>query len=239
MLESIKPYESEMPILDVSEVIALEKRTAESGTSLLTLMGRAGGAVAQAACKVVDEDGSEGKQVVILAGSGNNGGDGWVAASSLAADGYDVTLVSKMPAEELKAEPARTAAREAMRKGGFEVALSPAGEELRELLNGANIIIDAILGTGFAHSEVRPPYSEWIELANAACNAYGIPILAVDCPSGLNAQTGEAAMSCIKADETITMIAPKTGLVQEVAGKYVGTLLIAPIGIEVQASGSS
>lgn len=230
-MQTVIPYDPNMPVLDVNEVIALEKRTAESGTSLLTLMGRAGSTVAQVACRMIGKDGAVGKKIVILAGSGNNGGDGWVAASSLAADGYDVTLVSKAPAEELTAEPARTAAMEAVHNGGFEIALSPTGEVLGRLLDDACLIIDAILGTGFAHSEVRPPYSEWIDLANAARNGHNIPIFAVDCPSGLNSQTGEATSSCIGADETITMIAAKTGLVQEAARNYVGTLLVAPIGV--------
>lgn len=221
-----------MPVLDVSEVVELEKRVDEAGTSLLMLMTRAGAAVTEAACEMLGESASA-KKVVILAGSGNNGGDGWVAASGLAAKGCDVTLVSKAPAEELTAEPARTAAVEAVRKGSFQVALSPTTAEMEQLLANADLIIDAILGTGFAHSEVRPPYSGWIDLANAVRNAQGTPILAVDCPSGLNAQTGSAATSCIAADETITMIAAKTGLAQPTAGAHVGTLLVAPIGVTV------
>lgn len=220
-------------MLDVSEVIQLEKRTAETGTSLLTLMSRAGSAVAKVASEMLREGDSSEKKVVILAGSGNNGGDGWVAAENLAAMGYDVTLVSKFSADELTTEPARSAAISAAQRGSFMVDLSPTQDELGQLLIKANLIIDAILGTGFAHSEVRAPYNEWIDLANATSARHGIPVLAVDCPSGLNAQTGVRATSCIEADETITMIAAKTGLIQKVASPNIGTLFVAPIGVEI------
>ena len=235
MLKSAKIFETGMPVLDVSDVIELERRTAESGTSLLTLMNRAGAAVAETAAEMLGES-KPTQKIAILAGSGNNGGDGWVAAARLADEGYDVTLVSKAPADALTAEPARTAVMEAAHGDRFKIAVSPAAAELAQLLNEADLIIDAVLGTGFAHSEVRSPYDEWIDLANTARNAYDVPILAVDCPSGLNAQTGTAATSCINADKTITMITAKTGLVQAAAAKHVGTLLVAPIGVEIQAS---
>lgn len=236
MLQNIEPFESGLPVLDVTEVIELEHSAAETGTSLLTLMNRAGNAVAQVACEMLegrDSRGFEKKRAVILAGSGNNGGDGWVAASELANNDYIVALVSKTTADELKAEPARTAAMETEHKGEFQVLLSPTLSELGLLLNDADLIIDAILGTGFTHSEVRAPYDSWIEQANTAREIHGVSILAVDCPSGLNAQTGESATSCIDADVTITMIAAKTGLVQKDASEHIGKLLVAPIGVRV------
>ena len=232
MLKAAKSFETGMPILDVSEVIELERRTAEGGTSLLTLMKRAGAAVAETAAEMLGEGKTPRERIAILAGSGNNGGDGWVAAARLADEGYNVTLVSKAPADALTAEPARTAAMEAAHGNRFKIAVSPVAAELAQLLSEADLIIDAVLGTGFAHSEVREPYVEWIDLANTARNAYNVPILAVDCPSGLNAQTGSAASSCIDADKTITMIAAKAGLVQADATAHVGTLLVAPIGVE-------
>lgn len=233
MLNVTKLFEPDMPVLNVSDVVELEQATEAAGTSLLTLMTRAGAAAAEVACELLEEADASGKKIAILAGSGNNGGDGWVAASNLADTDYDVTLVSKAPAEELSAEPARTAAIEAMQGANFRVVLSPTKQELESLLGNAALIVDAILGTGFAHSEVRTPYNEWIDCANETHSAHNIPILAVDCPSGLNAQTGNAATSCINARTTITMIAAKTGLVQPEAKNHVGTLLVAPIGVEV------
>lgn len=233
MRDDVVPYEGYMPLLDVSKVIELEKVAADNGTSLLTLMRRAGNAVAEAADKIVGSPTSSAKRVVILAGSGNNGGDGWVAASDLAAKGHDVVLVSRSPAEELCAEPAKPAAIEAAQADSFNIVLSPSKEDLGSLLHGASLMIDAILGTGFAHAEVRQPYCEWIDRANAARIEHGVPILAVDCPSGLNAQTGQAAKSCIRADTTLTMIAAKKGLAEQAASGYVGKLLVAPLGISM------
>ncbi len=216
---------AQAPVLDVAGVVALEQRIAQDGTSLLELMTRAGSALAHAAQSYA----APGATVVILAGSGNNGGDGWVAARALAATGRNVTLVSKTAADEITAQPARTAAIETASTADFELVIAPSDEELARLLNGADLIVDAILGTGFAHDQVREPYATWIRLANAARNDHGARIVAADCPSGLNAQTGTTASDCFMADETVTMIVPKTGLLEPQAHPYVGTLLLAPL----------
>ena len=192
---------AQAPALDVADVIAFEQRIARDGTSLLELMTRAGTALARA----VEVHAVPGAAVVILAGSGNNGGDGWVA------------------------EPARTAAFESASTGSFDLAIAPADTELARLLDNADVIVDTILGTGFAHDRVREPYATWIRQANEAHRKHGVRIVAADCPSGLNAQTGTAASECITADETVTMIVPKTGLLESQARPYVGTLLLAPL----------
>ena len=216
---------AQAPVLDVADVVALEQRIAQDGTSLLELMTRAGSALAHAA----QAHAAPGATVVILAGSGNNGGDGWVAARALAATGRSVTLVSKAAANEVTAQPARTAALESASTGSFDLAIAPSDAELAWLLDNADVIVDAILGTGFAHDQVREPYATWIRLANAARNDHGARIVAADCPSGLNAQNGATASDCVMADETVTMIVPKTGLLESQARPYVGTLLLAPL----------
>lgn len=216
---------AQVPVLDVADVVALEQRIARDGTSLLKLMTRAGTTLACA----VEEHAVSDAAVVILAGSGNNGGDGWVAARVLAAAGRNVTLVSKSAPEELVAEPARTAALESASTGSFDLAIAPSDAELTRLLDNADVIVDAILGTGFAHDRVREPYATWIRQANEAHRKHGVRIVAADCPSGLNAQTGATASECIAADETVTMIVPKTGLLESQARPYVGTLLLAPL----------
>lgn len=216
---------AQVPVLDVADVVALEQRIARDGTSLLELMTRAGTTLACA----VEEHAVSDAAVVILAGSGNNGGDGWVAARVLAAAGRNVTLVSKSAPEELVAEPARTAALESASTGSFELAIAPSDAELTRLLDNADVIVDAILGTGFAHDRVREPYATWIRQANEAHRKHGVRIVAADCPSGLSAQTGATASDCVMADETVTMIVPKTGLLESQARPYVGTLLLAPL----------
>lgn len=216
---------AQAPVLDVADVVALEQRVARDGTSLFDLMTRAGTALARA----VEAHAVPGATIVILAGSGNNGGDGWVAARALAAADRNVTLVSKVVPEELTAEPARTAALESASTGSFDLAIAPSDAELARLLDNADVIVDAILGTGFVHDQVREPYATWIRQANGAHRKHGVRIVAADCPSGLSAQTGATASECIAADETVTMIVPKTGLLESQARPYVGTLLLAPL----------
>lgn len=216
---------AQAPVLDVADVVALEQRIARDGTSLLELMTRAGTSLARA----IEAHAVPGTTIVILAGSGNNGGDGWVAARALAAADRNVTLASKVVPEELTAEPARTAALESASTGSFDLAIAPSDAELARLLDNADVIVDAILGTGFAHDQVREPYATWIRLANEAHRKHGVRIVAADCPSGLSAQTGATASECIAADETVTMIVPKTGLLESQARPYVGTLLLAPL----------
>lgn len=160
-LNDVKP----VPVMDVAEVVALEQRIAQEGTSLYTLMTRAGKAVAEAVC----QHAPVGSYVVVLAGSGNNGGDGWVAAEDLAEQGYNVVLVTKAPAAEIKAEPAKTAALKAEEAGSFRVEVDPGRGAIEEELKRADVVVDAILGTGFSYSEVREPYESWIALANEVC----------------------------------------------------------------------
>lgn len=225
VLPCVDGVQREARVLNVDEVVALERRIASEGTPLLELMTRAGAALAQVAEKMT----APGERVVVLAGSGNNGGDGWVAASQLAEAGRDVVLATKAAPEALGAEPARTAAMDAAARGGFEMLVAPDRQGLSEALDGAVAIVDAILGTGFAHDQVREPYGWWIQLANAARSGSGAAMVAADCPSGLNAQTGAAARGCVKADVTITMLAPKSGLLGAAARPYVGTLVLAPL----------
>ena len=117
------------PVLDVSEVVALEQRLDASGTSLAELMDRAGSALAAR----IEQQSPAAADVVVLAGSGNNGGDGWVAARLLADAGYSASLVTKRPASDIAAHPAREAALRAM-KAGIDVRVTPGADELAELL---------------------------------------------------------------------------------------------------------
>lgn len=225
-LPCVDESEKTTPVLSVEEVVALEKQIAEEGTSLYELMQRAGYALAQTAQDFVTDS----NNIVILAGSGNNGGDGWVAAKTLAGSGWKVTLVSKTDSEELTAEPAHTAALEAKASKSFDIVIDPNQSDLEQLLQSADIIIDAILGTGFSYSEVREPYATWIKLCNET-HRNGVSTLSADCPSGLNAQTGKAAKQCINADITVTMLAPKCGLLLPEAKRFVGKVLLAPLGM--------
>ena len=144
------PADEAALVLDVARVGELERAIAASGTSLATLMGRAGRAVADEVRLRHPKPCS----VVVLAGSGNNGGDGWVAAEELARAGYQVTLASMKPAGAIRAEPARSAAEamiERARREGFSLTVleEPSPSELDAVLVGAGVVVDALLGTGF------------------------------------------------------------------------------------------
>ncbi|MCL2529027.1 MAG: NAD(P)H-hydrate epimerase [Coriobacteriia bacterium] len=217
------------PVLSVTEVIALEKQIEAEGTSLYELMNRAGLSVAEWVCKTLDPP----ELVLILCGSGNNGGDGWVIADYLCSWGYSISLVTAKAADDLRAEPARRTALEVQAKGhaGLSVNLNPDEEQLTELIEQAAVVVDALLGTGFDGSVVKEPYASWIQAVNAARASSGsLQAVAVDVPSGLSADTGRAAPTTIQADTTITMLAYKPGLLETNSEQYCGNIILARIG---------
>lgn len=170
-------------------------------------------------------------RVLVFAGAGNNGGDGWTAADVLIDAGCEVTLVTPCEPDRLKAEPARG---EAMRVAGkVPYLVDPREDALRETLSEVDVVIDAMLGIGFAGSAIREPLALWTRLINEASWRHGVLVVSADVPSGLNAQTGEPASDCVEADVTVTMIACKRGLLVPKAAGYVGELVNASIGISL------
>lgn len=170
-------------------------------------------------------------RVVVLCGNGNNGGDGWVAARILADTGLPVSIVCAKEPHDLRAQPARNAAIEALaalEEHGARVLVSPDPATLESELQSAAVIIDAVLGTGFSGGSIAAPFDAWIEAAVRARNA-GAFIIAADVPSGLSAQTGRAVRPCIKADETVTMLAMKPGLSTPFAFAWTGMVRIGAI----------
>lgn len=166
-VEGVRRQRERRIVLDVAQVGAVERLIAQDGTSLRELMERAGAAVAEAVRARVPDP----APVVVLTGSGNNGGDGWVAGRLLAEAGYPVTLVAPDLAERLHAEPARTAAMEAFAEAAvrnlpLRVLVAPDADILSDALDAAKAVVDALLGTGFSGDEVRQPYAAWIEAAN-------------------------------------------------------------------------
>ncbi len=165
--EGVERERERRQALDVAQVAALERLIAESGTPLSELMDRAGRAVADAVRLRVPDP----APVVVLAGSGNNGGDGWVCARDLAESGYPVTLVAADIAERLHAEPARQTAIAAFadasaRKLPLKAVIAPDADALDDALDGAAAVVDALLGTGFSGEDVREPFASWILAAN-------------------------------------------------------------------------
>lgn len=216
-------HEFRAPMLDVARVVELEREIAEGGTSLAELMDRAGAFLTHRVLAALDRKG--GSRVAILCGSGNNGGDGWVAAELLARAGRDVCIVTPRMPDGISAQPARDAAQRALVEQGprLEVLLNPEPPALAVALGSADVVVDALLGTGFDHENVKEPYRSWIEATNGVRG--DCTVIAADVPSGLDAQTGRPADACIQADETVAMIAPKPGL----AAPECGAVHVAPL----------
>ena len=112
--------------------------------------------------------------------------------------------------------------------GGAASAGSAGADPVRRAFESADIIVDAILGTGFAGENVKEPYAEWIHQMNAQ-RERGARIVSADVPSGLSAQSGEAATPCVKADMTVTMIVAKPGLFSKAGPSKCGNTCIAPL----------
>ncbi|OUO59325.1 bifunctional ADP-dependent NAD(P)H-hydrate dehydratase/NAD(P)H-hydrate epimerase [Collinsella sp. An271] len=201
------------PILSTEEVVKLENIIEREGTSKAELMEHAGEFVASTALSYHP------KEVVVLVGFGNNGGDGWVAADILQQHDVHVVVVSPVEPNEVPSALARHVARRTAGRD-VEIVVGPSRDELAAFLVKADLAIDAILGTGF-HGEVRPPFSIWIPTLNDSSPR----VISVDVPSGLDSDSGVAADYCVRADKTATMIAPKIGLYSADGPQFVGELV--------------
>lgn len=228
-------------VLDVDEVRDLERRLVASGTPIATLMERAGAALTTAVLDALEKADLSARPsslpfVVILAGTGNNGGDGWeVARLLIEADApARVTVVTPVRPEAIEAMPAHDAAVRAhgvieLAGGSASISVAPSTASLALMLDDAEVIVDCMLGIGFSGDSLREPYASWARAADVArWRDPGKTIIAADCPTGVDAQTGVAAQEALPADVTITMIAPKTGLAKDSARPYVGKMLVAP-----------
>lgn len=206
------------PVLNIEDIRAVERRLSDAGVSVSELMHRAGGAAAQEVMRLGDVS-----RVVVLAGFGNNGGDGWVAAEDLKASGIDVRVVTPCEPENLHGDLAPMVARAAI-ESGVKYLVGPSRDELDQLLGAADVVLDAMLGTGF-HDAPVAPLSIWID----ALNSSGVRVVSVDVPSGLSAQTGRAPGAVVVADVTITMLALKPGLLSDDGRDVCGSIVVAPL----------
>ena len=154
-------------------------------------------------------------KIAILAGSGNNGGDGYALACILKEQGFDCTMFTLGSRLSDDAQHYAAIAR------GLNVEISPFPCDL----SGYDFVVDCLLGTGFQGS-VRSDYRAAIE----AINASGAFVVSVDINSGMNGDTGEAEIA-VRSDLTVTIGYVKNGLVAEPAGKYIKQLVCADIGI--------
>lgn len=201
------------PVLSPEEVVKLEEIIDREGTSKAELMELAG----DFAANVIERDDPD--HVLVLCGFGNNGGDGWVVADILSHKGITVDVVTPIEPDEISSQLARHVARRTAGRE-VEVIVGPSREELEDLIEKADIVVDAILGTGF-HGELRAPFSIWIPAVNELAKR----VVSIDIPSGLDSQTGIVEDVCVRADVTCTMIAPKIGLYSADAPEYTGEIV--------------
>lgn len=193
--------------------IAAEGTGSDASAGGYTLMKRAG----QAAFEALRARWPEARSLSVCCGSGNNGGDGYVIARLALADGLEVQLITVSPVEELSGSAA-LAARDWLASGG---QTEPADAPLR-----GQLLVDALFGTGLS----RPATGRWAELIERM-NASGRPVVAVDLPSGLSADTGMPLGTCIRADLTVSFIGRKRGLYTGQAGNYCGELQFHSLGL--------
>lgn len=192
----------------------------------LVLMENAGIAVVKAASELLGC--CQNRRIVILAGKGNNGGDGLVAARHLSNGGSKVRVYLLGPRDEIKGDAGVNLAIW-LKLGQTVEDILPGGnlpEKLLQNLELADLVIDAAYGTGF-RGEVR---GAAVSLFNAVNNCR-TPVLAVDIPSGLEADTGRAAGSCVKATATVTFGLPKIGLLTGDGPGYAGRVKVEDISI--------
>jgi NAD(P)H-hydrate epimerase len=210
-----------------------DARAQRFGVPGLDLMEQAGAAVAAAARATLNSaERPAGSIVLILAGPGNNGGDGFVAARHLAAAGIHsvVALVSR---EEEPGTPDSAANWQRLENViGVERLHAGAARDLSVLANGiarGGLVIDALLGTG-VRGELRSPIQDAVDLTHRA-RAAGVPVLAVDTPTAVDLSSGVPSEPVVRADVTITFHRPKEGLRIQPGKALAGRVLVAPIGI--------
>jgi len=168
-------------------------------------------------------------KVCIFCGTGNNGGDGFVAARHLVNKGFAVTVVLCGDKNKVRGD-AKINLDILERLGQSVEQLEPASAQINarvaELASNADIVVDALFGTGL-NGRLRDDYIRLI----GSINALGKPVIAVDIPSGLDCDTAEVLGASIRAVATVTFVAVKKGFTKPKASEYTGEIFVADIGI--------
>ena len=206
-----------MKVVTVAEMVAVEQQAERDyGLTSPTLMEEAGRSVAEAVRARLDGE-VGGLKAVVLAGPGNNGGDGRVAARYLGEAGAHITIYDWKQAR-LEVDGQTT----------------PVGENLGELaaaLEAADVVLDALLGTGHARPLAPTMAAACALVTRERQRRPDLYVVAVDLPSGLNADTGAVDPGTLAADLTVTLAFPKVGLLLFPGASYVGELQVGGIGL--------
>src|SRR3984885_3896542 len=206
-----------MEVLTTAEMERADRLAIAAGTPGFSLMLSAGQAVAAAAMELVAEG-----PIMVIAGPGNNGGDGFVAAAELAARGRDVSVILLCERDSLQGDAA-SAAR------GWKYPVLPFNPQA---IGRPALIIDALFGAGLD----RPVKGEPLDMIEAI-NANGAPVLAVDLPSGINGTTGAIMGTAVRAIETVTFFRRKPAHLLLPGRIHCGRVRVADIGIDARVLG--
>ena len=216
----IRPYDPSMRHVTREEIQEMDRRAIEEfGIPIETLMENAGLAVAEEAARMAPP----GSSVTVVCGRGNNGGDGYVVARDLRERGYDAGL---MFVEPEAGDPV-----DLPHLGAHLNRATAAGTARRDEPTG-NLIVDAIFGTGLKRV-VAGRAREVVE----QINCQRAPVLAIDIPSGLDANTGTPKGVAVRATATVTMGLPKIGFREPDSREYTGRILVADIGFPREWAG--
>lgn len=209
-----------LQLVDVATARAGEADAVEAGDTWDGLMRRAAGHLARTTVQLAG--GGYGHRAVIVVGKGDNGGDGWAAAPLLAKAGMQVTVAAATGVAG-EASPSTSANRAAWIAGGGRTRDGLEG--LDELLASADVVVDALLGTGG-----RGVLSGAVEAAVLAITRASRPTIACDVPTGVDADLGQVTGAAVFADVTVTFGAVKRGLLLHPAAAHVGRLVVGSLG---------
>lgn len=212
-------------ILTAEEMRSVDASTfSRLGISSRTVMESAGRSVASVILQRYSRQIQE-RGVVVLCGGGNNGGDGYVVARTLANLGVAVTVISTASCSSLSGDAAQACS--AWMNSGGMVAEADGLVDYSALLSAAGVVVDAIYGTGFA-GVVNPIAGSLIRQIRP-----DVPVVSVDLPSGVNATTGVVAETAVRASVTVALQFLKRGHLLFPAAGYCGALVLVDIGISL------
>lgn len=228
-------YDRRRP-MTAEQMRGADARARRSGISGDRLMEQAGAAVAVATRALMRTAGREGGVILVLCGPGNNGGDGLVAARRLAAEGHRVAVALVAPGTRPTATDAARNWDRLASVPAVERMHAPTARDVRILMSGverAAVIVDALLGTGVSGA-LREPIRSCVELSVRAAEM-AVPVLSVDTPTVVDLTSGMPSVPVIRAVATVTFHRPKEGLRTRAGRLLAGRILVAPIGIPVEA----
>lgn len=210
------------PLYSAAAIQTLDRLAIETGVAGFSLMQ----AAARQAWQLVQQRWPKCQRLAVICGAGKNGGDGLMLAVFAQQAGVEVDIYLAQPMQ-LQIEEVALAWQ----------ALQAAGLQARQVaahqadLEGYDVLVDGLLGVGL-QAELRDPYVAWIEQINSA----SCPVLALDLPSGLNANTGQPSPIAVVAEVTLTFIGWKLGLFTGRGRDYVGALFLADLGVPARVA---